>query len=973
MATGDEQSKQDASAADAAVAQEKYDAQKTGDPIGDADLRATLGVPTTPQEQRQLDDQRFEMAFSPNIVARERFEESSPDGAPSAQHAADFAKYTADVQKANIDRDPAAFVAARQAEGQPATPDDIAKFENPTPADVLGASRQSQLVGVEIPVDSALATQVTAVLGGMSPGHVAPTNTLADDATGPSPERVDALAKFQEDLDKATVDRDPDAFTRARAFVGLTTTPADLAKFENPSTTEVLTTSRNAQLLQGLDIPEGSALAQQVANVLGGVGAGGVAPTDTMGSSHAGPSAGSGSGAPSSNTGSANVPVDRSDFSPIDTGQSGSSTSAPANDIPSGSGAAPAAAVPTDTAAPPATPATPESGSTPEPDDIPTSRGSAPTTVGLSMPGGVGTSSGGSTATVILDDEGMTTVGGQSTDTDGGVTTDLPGGGTGTTYPDGTSVYRDSDGRVTGTGTGANYEATRKGSDESASNDNSSTTTTTTDSTNTTDTDTTDSTDTTNTDDSQEATAMTNPDAATTPSGFAAGLAEPTKMDSGFGSSTHGGATDSGRADLDTGLGSITGEPVQTLTAGPDVDPDNQSTLSDRVADPFHSASGIGATDGIRPDLVDATGGGQIGPPINDGINPYATGTGEGSDRAGMSSADTAADGPTDPASDSSGISLVGSSSGTHGIQTVAGDSSTADAAPAAADATRGSESFAATGGDDDDLEELQVQRYVDPDAAGGTSSIAPTDDQLTHVITSHGDATDVVMGFGPAQIEGGASPLQSVDLVGNPSDPVGSVDVSTITVTPPGQDISHTINPDIGFGGDGSPSLAPRPSAADDSMLYGSSSSAATAATTTSADPGAVDKAGADGTASGGAEQARTEETSAPPAGGADSKFDTADQASGAAEQARADETGTDGQLTVVDTIAPVVELQPVQLEPVEVQPVDDVALPSDPVADATINPDPAPFEAPPESFVDLQVDDTLAVPAQVDLDDGF
>ncbi len=215
MATGDEQSKQDASAADAAVAQEKYDSQKTGDPIGDADLRATLGVSTTPQEQQQLDDQRFELAFSPNIVARERFEESNPDGAASAQHAADFAKYTADVQKANIDRDPAAFVAAREAEGRPATPDDIAKFENPTQSDVLGASRQSQLLGVEIPVDSALATQVTAVLGGMSPGHVAPTNTLADDATGPSPERVEALAKFQDDINKATVDRDPEAFARA--------------------------------------------------------------------------------------------------------------------------------------------------------------------------------------------------------------------------------------------------------------------------------------------------------------------------------------------------------------------------------------------------------------------------------------------------------------------------------------------------------------------------------------------------------------------------------------------------------------------------------------------------------------------------------------------------------------------------------------------------------------------------------------
>ncbi len=486
-----------------------------------------------------------------------------------------------------------------------------------------------------------------------------------------------------------------------------------------------------------------------------------------------------------------------------------------------------------------------------------------------------------------------------------------------------------------------------------------------------------------------------------------------------------GGATDSGRGDLDSGLGSITAEPAQKLTAGPDVDPDSQATLSDRVADPYHSASGIGATDGMRPDLVDATGGGQIGPPVNDGVNPYATGSGEGGDRAGMSSADTAADASTDPPPDSSGISLVGSGSGSHGIQTVSGDTSAADAAPAAADATRGSESFAATGGDDDDLEELQVQRYVNPDAAGGTSSIAPTDDQLTHVVTSHGDATDVVMGFAPAQIEGQASSSQPIDLVGNPSDPIGSVDVSTITVAPPGQDISHTINPDIGFGGGGSPSLAPRPSAADDSMLYGSSSSAATVATAPPpTDSGAEAKIGADETAAGGAaeqaradetsittageatdakvaasdqdpgaaEQARADETSITTAGEAtdakvaasdqdpgaaeqaradetsvagtgDAKVDSADPDPGAAEQARADETSTDVSLTVVDVIAPVVELQP----------VDDVALPSDPVADATINPDPAPFEAPPESFVDLQVDDTVAIPAPVDLDDGF
>jgi hypothetical protein len=374
---------------------------------------------------------------------------------------------------------------------------------------------------------------------------------------------------------------------------------------------------------------------------------------------------------------------------------------------------------------------------------------------------------------------------------------------------------------------------------------------------------------------------------------------------------------------------------------------------------------------------------------------------------ASTSSAATAADATTDPPTGSSDISLVGSGSGAHGIQSVASDAPAAEPAPAASDATRGSESFAATGGDDDDLEELQVQRYVNPDAADATSAVAPTDSQITHVITSGGGATDVVMGFEPAQIEGDPS-SRPLDLVGNPSEPAGSAEASTVTVAPLGQDISHTISPDLGLGADGGPSLAPRPSAADD-MLYGSSSSAAT-----SANAGAESKLGADDNAPGGAgpdsEEAAASEQ--PVAGAeAESKLNADDTTSGSAgahsdeaaateqpgagaeEQSKIDATtsgGADqrgdeaaapdaapsanGSLTVVDAVAPVVEYQSVDLQPVDAPPVDDAPLPADDgQPDPTINPDPAPFEAPSDSFVGLQVDDSLAVPDQVDLDDGF
>jgi hypothetical protein len=128
---------------------------------------------------------------------------------------------------------------------------------------------------------------------------------------------------------------------------------------------------------------------------------------------------------------------------------------------------------------------------------------------------------------------------------------------------------------------------------------------------------------------------MVDPDAATS-TGLVAGIVvDPVGIDDVlFGSSTApgGGATDGPRDDLDTGNGSITGEVVGPRHgAGPDVDPDFQTGDLGRLADPFHSGTGAGNIDGVRPDLLGAIGGG--GPLVmdpNTGVNPYAAGDGDG-------------------------------------------------------------------------------------------------------------------------------------------------------------------------------------------------------------------------------------------------------------------------------------------------------------------------------------------------------
>jgi hypothetical protein len=172
-------SKAEGGPGDAAVARQLYETEKTGDPIGDADLRQQYGIPSTPEEDEQLADQQFDAAFSDNVLQRERFYEST--GAPGpAEHQAELAKFLDDRAKAEVDRDPKAFEDARDALGLPTTQADLDHFNNPGVADVLGAARSSELTGVPIPEDSKLGT--------MLPGAIATamgTTVHADDVAMP--------------------------------------------------------------------------------------------------------------------------------------------------------------------------------------------------------------------------------------------------------------------------------------------------------------------------------------------------------------------------------------------------------------------------------------------------------------------------------------------------------------------------------------------------------------------------------------------------------------------------------------------------------------------------------------------------------------------------------------------------------------------------------------------------------------------
>jgi len=337
------------------------------------------------------------------------------------------------------------------------------------------------------------------------------------DGTKAPAEHQAAVEQFWVDAQAANVDRDPVAFGRViEATTGRPPTADELQAFTNPSVADVLGSARQTSLLGG-DIPEGSKLGSlygdAMAKVLGtapgatdpsgllqppgtgtsptpgAVPGAGTSPTTTggVGSGTNTSSGGDGSGG---SAGGGFAPVGR-DLSDV-----GGSGSVGLTDAGTGTGVGTGS---TATAPPSDIDAALAGLSFGTSDDSPTAGGSRGDGGGSALPsspsmgsfvsnqggGGSAGSGGGGTsgAEVILDDEGMETVGGFENQGDT-IVRDLPGGGTETISRDGTVTIRDSGGNVTSTQhyDSINWQATSQGSDDSAdtssdgSNPNSGTT-----------------------------------------------------------------------------------------------------------------------------------------------------------------------------------------------------------------------------------------------------------------------------------------------------------------------------------------------------------------------------------------------------------------------------------------------------------------------------------------------------------------
>ena len=325
---------------------------------------------------------------------------------------------------------------------------------------------------------------------------------------------------------------------------------------------------------------------------------------------------------------------------------------------------------------------------------------------------------------------------------------------------------------------------------------------------------------------------------------------------------------------------------------------------------------------------------------------------------------------------------------------------------------------------------------YVDPDSGGG-SHVVVTEEDIARAITARDGATDVVQGFGGTQIEGDAPPKQAIDFVRDPIEKESTLSTGTPAPTNSAQEISHTINPDAGFdvprgasgggsSGGGDPSLygttssaatavdATADSATDTSGIsvvgsgsggagihsvdgaggasQGDAGAAAGGGAAASGDSilglatspagGAAAAMGASaddasgkvsfdaGDAAGGAaHDAETEAASgAPTAGEETSKFDAGDAAGGAAHDAE----------TEAASGAPTAGEETSKFDAGDA--AGDAAhggeadAPVDPMADAMATTMHAvAFDEPVPTFAVLEVDDGLAVPDEVDLDDGF
>ncbi|HVN52011.1 MAG TPA: hypothetical protein VMT43_11285, partial [Acidimicrobiales bacterium] len=427
----------------------------SGGAIGKLGVLKDHGVVPTQAEIDAAQAQAQQAISSTNILVRAQGYAGLEiiDGTqPPAEFTQQFAQYQQDAQDATLNRDEGAFARAFQAvNGAPPTAQQIAQFNNPSAEDVIAAQRQAALSEV--------------------------------DTTGTKLDQVGQ--QMLNDMHDATLNRDEGAFARAfQAVNGAPPTAEQIAQFNNPSAEDVIAAQRQAQL-EGLDTT-GTKLDQVSNQVFGDtLKAAGIQPDQPTDGS-------SGSGTPGTTTTTAGT----SSGTTTDTGGHGTDAGLagldPFNakvDQPSTSSDGSTPGVDTQGQTPGDTP-TDTPGETPgdtsgpsaidqglanlsggpgtdaEP-DIPTSRGEAPDTTPPSEPdmssfgdhsgsGGAGSGTGG--PDVILDDDGMTTIGGQDITADS-VTTDLPGGASSTMTSDGTTTITFTDGSQA-TLTGGDFGAT---------------------------------------------------------------------------------------------------------------------------------------------------------------------------------------------------------------------------------------------------------------------------------------------------------------------------------------------------------------------------------------------------------------------------------------------------------------------------------------------------------------------------------
>ena len=262
-------------------------------------------------------------------------------------------------------------------------------------------------------------------------------------------------------------------------------------------------------------------------------------------------------------------------------------------------------------------------------------------------------------------------------------------------------------------------------------------------------------------------------------------------------------------------------------------------------------------------------------------------------------------------------------------------------------------------GGDDDDLEELEVQRMVNPDADGtGVDGVLLTDGSVERAIAVAGGATDFVEGYGGGpQIEGDAPPSKWIDLVTDPGpdDPTAGTFGATDTVTLPQQMISKPVNPlDDVLGGPPPPPGGG--GAGGGGTGRASGFSAATAADASTSPSGGVSGGTGvtnigDGSSGGGIhtlvgddDAGRSSQNSAMMAGDDDDLEGVEVQRADMAASGWG--TQTEDEVYIGATSAPEVD--------------DAVPAPLDPVATAMVM-DVAPYEAPPDTFT--VVDDAVGL----------